>query len=130
MLNDKIDIKLIDLRLQKILRDFGTSLTLGNKRIVYKINAKVQNRTVDQINDGDPYIVDCEDTFFPQHLTRVSKEYNQDDIWKCTIEFAGTNQMITIYSKELEIEKIYDAIVQFKIDYEEEKQANATVKIK
>jgi hypothetical protein len=133
MLKEVIDIELVELRLQRIIKNYGTSLTLNSKEITYRINTKVQDRNIDGIEIDDPYIMDSTDTFFPQRLSRITKERVNApgfDYWRVIVEFDGTNQMIQIFGTEKMVGEIYDKVIQFKKDYDVEKEANNFIKLK
>lgn len=103
MLSKTIKVNLISLKKQDIIKQWDCALYLKDKHLEYFINAKVQDKTEDGINDGKPRNIELKRIFFRENISEISSAYLDDSsYYKVSIESNGAYNAMDIYVKTVE----------------------------
>ncbi len=120
----KIEINTISLRLQKILKNYGSYIELLDDRLNYKHEFKAEEPTDnDDIELPWEKIMNCFERVVPKLLiSSVDMEFvqatnrneNTDNYWKVYIQISGVNNdIITYFLEEKEAREYRDKIVRW-----------------
>jgi len=111
-----IEIEQIDLKAEAIIKAKHCSISLKDKYLEYRFQAKVQNYLEDGVKDGDERIIDTTIVLFRESISGVVKRYlSGDKVTEVKVLSVGSDKVTTFFNSDAKADELMDAIMSYKL---------------
>lgn len=111
-------LSLVNLKHQKVLKDYGCSLEINKNEIIFKCSGKFQDFTEDNIEDGKPYTQDFETIIYAEHISLITLKKVETGIYACEVDCVGIEgPMIIYYYDKEKARELFEMFKKLKREY-------------